>query len=192
MAKERIGIYPGTFDPVTNGHMDIIVRATSMVDRLVVAVAVNAGKGPLFGLDERVELLRGEIGDLPPLVASRIEIRPFRTLLMKFVETVGASMIIRGLRAVSDFEYEFQMAGMNHRLNPSVETVFLMASESNQFIASRFVKEIGRLGGDITHFVSARVAQRVGVQFDRSERNVNSDTDPSRPTIPVPDIKQPL
>ncbi|MBL8834615.1 MAG: pantetheine-phosphate adenylyltransferase [Alphaproteobacteria bacterium] len=192
MAKERIGIYPGTFDPVTNGHMDIIVRATSMVDRLVVAVAVNAGKGPLFGLDERVELLRGEIGDLAPGVANRIEIRPFRTLLMKFVETVGASMIIRGLRAVSDFEYEFQMAGMNHRLNPSVETVFLMASESNQFIASRFVKEIGRLGGDITHFVSPRVAERVRVQFDQSERLVNSDTDPTRPTIPVPDIKQPL
>ncbi len=192
MAKERIGIYPGTFDPVTNGHMDIIVRATSMVDRLVVAVAVNAGKGPLFGLDDRVDLLRGEIGDLPPQVAGRIEIRPFRTLLMKFVETVGASMIIRGLRAVSDFEYEFQMAGMNHRLNPSVETVFLMASESNQFIASRFVKEIGRLGGDITHFVSARVAQRVRAQFDQSERHVNSDTDPSRPTIPVPDVKQPL
>ncbi len=192
MAKERIGIYPGTFDPVTNGHMDIIVRATSMVDRLVVAVAVNAGKGPLFGLDERVDLLRGEISDLPPVVANRIEIRPFRTLLMKFVETVGASMIIRGLRAVSDFEYEFQMAGMNHRLNPSVETVFLMASESNQFIASRFVKEIGRLGGDITHFVSPRVAERVRVQFDHSERGVNSDTDPTRPTIPVPDIKQPL
>ncbi len=192
MGKERIGIYPGTFDPVTNGHMDIIIRATSLVDRLVVAVAVNAGKGPLFGLDERVELLRGEIHALPPAVGGRIEIRPFRSLLMKFVESVGATMIIRGLRAVSDFEYEFQMAGMNHRLNPAVETVFLMASESNQFIASRFVKEIGRLGGDITHFVSPRVAERVRVQFDHSERGINSDTDPSRPTIPVPDIKQPL
>lgn len=160
MAKQRIGLYPGTFDPVTNGHMDIIVRATSLVDRLVVAVAVNAGKGPLFGLDDRVDLLRGEIGDLPPSVASRIEIRPFRSLLMKFVEQVGATQIVRGLRAVSDFEYEFQMAGMNRRLNPTVETVFLMASESNQFIASRFVKEIARLGGDISSFVPKLTLER--------------------------------
>jgi pantetheine-phosphate adenylyltransferase len=190
MAKERIGLYPGTFDPVTNGHMDIIVRATSLVDKLVVAVAVNAGKGPLFGLDDRVDLLRGEIADLPPAVAARIEIRPFRSLLMKFVESVGATQIIRGLRAVSDFEYEFQMAGMNRRLNPTVETVFLMASESNQFIASRFVKEIARLGGDITHFVSQRVADRVKVQFVQSEQGIDSDSDPTRPTIPVPDVKQ--
>ncbi len=104
MAKERIGLYPGTFDPVTNGHMDIIVRATSLVDKLVVAVAVNTGKGPLFGLEDRVDLLRGEIKDLPPAVGARIEIRPFRSLLMKFVESVGATQIIRGLRAVSDFE----------------------------------------------------------------------------------------
>src|SRR5262245_1698351 len=192
MAKERIGLYPGTFDPVTNGHMDIIVRATSLVDRLVVAVAVNAGKGPLFGLDDRVDLLRGEIRDLPAAVAARIEIRPFRSLLMKFVESVGATQIIRGLRAVSDFEYEFQMAGMNRRLNPTVETVFLMASESNQFIASRFVKEIARLGGDITHFVSPRVAERVKVQFVHTENGIDSDNDPTRPTIPVPDVKQPL
>jgi pantetheine-phosphate adenylyltransferase len=192
MAKQRIGLYPGTFDPVTNGHMDIIVRATSLVDKLVVAVAVNAGKGPLFGLDDRVDLLRGEIKDLPPAVAARIEIRPFRSLLMKFVEQVGATQIVRGLRAVSDFEYEFQMAGMNRRLNPTVETVFLMASESNQFIASRFVKEIARLGGDITHFVSPRVAERVRSQFVHSERDVDSDNDPTRPTIPVPDVKQPL
>jgi pantetheine-phosphate adenylyltransferase len=192
MAKERIGLYPGTFDPVTNGHMDIIVRATSLVDKLVVAVAVNAGKGPLFGLEDRVGLLRGEIKDLPPSVAARIEIRPFRSLLMKFVESVGATQIIRGLRAVSDFEYEFQMAGMNRRLNPTVETVFLMASESNQFIASRFVKEIARLGGDITHFVSQRVAERVKVQFVQTENGIDSDNDPSRPTIPVPDVKQPM
>lgn len=164
----RIGLYPGTFDPVTNGHMDIVQRATTLVDRLVVAVAVNAGKGPLFGLDERVELLRGEIALLPGDLAARIEVRPFSSLLIRFVAEVGASVIIRGLRAVSDFEYEFQMAGMNHRLNPKVETVFLMASESNQFIASRFVKEIARLGGDIGHFVSPRVAKRVTAQFSRT------------------------
>ncbi len=157
----RIGIYPGTFDPVTNGHIDIILRAATLVDRLIVAVAVNAGKGPLFTLEERVKLLHDEIKANNHRIGDRVEVRPFDTLLMKFAQSVGAHVIVRGLRAVSDFEYEFQMAGMNKRLNPSVETVVLMASETQQFISSRFVKEIARLGGDIGHFVSPRVAARV-------------------------------
>jgi pantetheine-phosphate adenylyltransferase len=162
---ERIGVYPGTFDPVTNGHMDIVERGLSLVDRIVVAVAVNAGKGPLFDLDERVALLRAEIGDLPKDIRDHVVIRPFNSLLMHFVQEIGARVIVRGLRAISDFEYEFQMAGMNHRMNPQIETVFLMASETHTFIASRFVKEIARLGGDITPFVSARVAAAVVARY---------------------------
>jgi pantetheine-phosphate adenylyltransferase len=163
---ERIGVYPGSFDPITNGHTDIIRRAAKVVDRLVVAVARNDGKGPLFSTDERVEIVREEIvAELEPDVAARIEVRAFETLLMHFVESVGASVIVRGLRAVSDFEYEIQMTAMNARLNPDVETVFLMASDGYQFIASRLVKEIGALGGDVSHFVSKRVAERLAVQF---------------------------
>ncbi|MEK9671199.1 MAG: pantetheine-phosphate adenylyltransferase [Rhodospirillaceae bacterium] len=157
----RRGVYPGTFDPVTNGHMDIIRRGAAVVDELVVGVAVNIGKGPLFSLDERVDLLTREIAAEPQGMAERVSVRPFDTLLMEFVGQVGASVIIRGLRAVSDFEYEFQMAAMNRRLNPEVETVFLMASERHQFISSRFVKEIGALGGDIGHFVSQNVKAAV-------------------------------
>jgi len=164
-SKPRLAIYPGTFDPVTNGHMDIISRALKVTDRLIVAVAVNTGKEPVFTLDERVELLQKDIVDLIPDGHDLIDVRPFDTLLMDFVDERGASMIIRGLRAVSDFEYEFQMVGMNRRLNPDVETVFLMASENHQFIASRFVKEIGRLGGDVGHFVSPRVKQRLVNKF---------------------------
>jgi pantetheine-phosphate adenylyltransferase len=161
----RIGIYPGTFDPITNGHTDIIRRALHVVDRLVIGVARNDGKGPLFSTDERVEIVRGEVANLENGGAERIEVRPFETLLMSFAESVGAGVIIRGLRAVSDFEYEFQMTGMNARLNPNIETVFLMASDRFQFISSRFVKEIGALGGDIGHFVSPRVAARVLERF---------------------------
>jgi pantetheine-phosphate adenylyltransferase len=165
MSKPRVGVYPGTFDPVTNGHMDIILRAARIVDRLIVAVAVNAGKGPLFSLDERVAILKDEIevedGDLH----RRIEVRSFDTLLMHFATSVHAQVIIRGLRAVSDFEYEFQMAGMNARLNRKIETVFLMASDRYQFISSRFVKEIGALGGEIGHFVSPRVADKLKRRF---------------------------
>ena len=162
--KPRIGVYPGTFDPITNGHMDVIERALCIVDHLVVAVARNAGKGPLFSTDERVETVRDEIR---PLIAKgfKVEVRPFDSLLMHFATSVNASVLIRGLRAVSDFEYEFQMAGMNRRLNPDVETVFLMASEGTQFISSRFVKEIGSLGGDISSFVSPAVAHRLAVRF---------------------------
>jgi len=172
MANPRVAIYPGTFDPITNGHMDIIRRATRVADHLIVAVARNAGKNPLLGVDERLELVRAEIADLDrPAAGRRIEARPFDNLLMHFAQSVGASMIVRGLRAVSDFEYEFQMAGMNSRLDPNVDTVFLMASESHQFISSRFVKEIGRLGGDITSFVSPRVAARLAARFAQERDN---------------------
>ena len=168
----RIGVYPGTFDPVTNGHTDIILRAVKIVDRLVVGVARNAGKGPLFDTDERVEIVREELRHLDPDAAKRIDVRPFDNLLMHFAIEVGASVIIRGLRAVSDFEYEFQMAGMNNRLNPDIETVFLMASDKYQFISSRFVKEIGQLGGDVSHFVSSRVAKRLVERFGVTTKTI--------------------
>ncbi len=174
--KERIGVYPGTFDPIHRGHSDIIRRATRVVDRLVIAVAINAGKGPLFTLEERVAMVRAEIaemqGDGPDdKLVRRIEVKPFDTLLMDFTVSVGARMIVRGLRAVSDFEYEFQMAGMNSRLNPEVETVFLTASDRHQFISSRFVKEIGRLGGEIGHFVSPSVAKTLKERFALERQN---------------------
>jgi pantetheine-phosphate adenylyltransferase len=166
----RVGVYPGTFDPITNGHTDIIRRAAKLVDRLVVGVARNDGKGPLFATDERVEIVRDDIADLLDKEArDRIEVCAFETLLMSFAESVGASVIIRGLRAVSDFEYEFQMMGMNARLNTEIEYVFLMASDRFQFISSRFVKEIGALGGDISHFVSKRVAKRLNDRYARRE-----------------------
>src|SRR5579862_9193033 len=166
MITPRVGIYPGTFDPITNGHTDIIRRAARLVDRLVVGVASNDGKGPLFATDERVAIVRDEIAQgIEAELADRIEVRAFESLLMGFAEAVGAQVIIRGLRAVSDFEYEFQMAGMNAQLNPAIETVFLMASDRYQFIASRFVKEICALGGDISHFVSPRVAARLAARF---------------------------
>ena len=162
MSKPAIGVYPGTFDPITNGHMDIIRRATRVVDTLIVAIAVNAGKDPLFTLEERTAMVEEEVRQNNNGLAGKVVAKPFDTLLMNFVVGNGASIVIRGLRAVSDFEYEFQMAGMNARLNPNVETVFLMASERQQFISSRFVKEIARLGGDITSFVSPRVAVKLG------------------------------
>jgi len=165
MTQSRIGIYPGTFDPITNGHADIIRRAIRVVDRLVVGVARNDGKGPLFATDERVEIVRDEVAHLENGDAERIEVRAFDSLLVNFAQSVGATVVIRGLRAVSDFEYEFQMAGMNARLNPGIETVFLMASDRFQFISSRFVKEIGALGGDVSHFVSPHVAVRLLERF---------------------------
>lgn len=163
--KYRIGVYPGTFDPITNGHLDIIGRAAKVVDKLVVAVAVNAGKGPLFTLKERAGMCEREVGKLSIAAQVPIEIVPFETLLMDFVTSVNGSVIIRGLRAVSDFEYEFQMAGMNARLNSRVETMFLMASERNQFISSRFVKEIARLGGDVSTFVPEDVCRRIEKKY---------------------------
>ncbi|HEV2334834.1 MAG TPA: pantetheine-phosphate adenylyltransferase [Stellaceae bacterium] len=168
--NKRVGVYPGTFDPITNGHYDIIRRALHIVDHLIIGVARNDAKGPLFSTDERVEILRDEMNHLENGGGDRIEVRAFDTLLMHFAESVGASVIVRGLRAVSDFEYEFQMAGMNARLNPKIETVFLMASDRYQFISSRFVKEIGALGGDVTHFVSPRVAARLLDRFAAARR----------------------
>jgi len=165
--SDRVGLYPGTFDPITNGHLDIVSRAAKVVDRLIIAVAVNAGKGPLFPLEERVGLVREEVADLAKIHSCNIEVRSFDNLLVDFARQSGARIIIRGLRAVSDFEYEFQMAGMNARLSPDIETLFLMASERCQFISSRFVKEIGRLGGDISSFVSPRVRARLDEKFGR-------------------------
>ena len=160
MPKNRIAVYPGTFDPITNGHMDIVNRAARLVDHLVVGVlGSDVGKAPLFTLDERLEMVREEVAAIADRGSVTIEIVPFRNLLMHFAAEQNAGMIIRGLRAVSDFDFEFQMVGMNARLDPEIETVFLMASESQQFIASRFVKEIALLGGDISSFVSPNVAK---------------------------------
>ena len=167
--QEMIAVYPGTFDPITLGHLDIIKRATRIADRLIIAVARNAGKSPLFSTDERVQMVQDELESLQTNGA-QLEVRSFDNLLMHFCEDVGAKLIVRGLRAVSDFEYEFQMAGMNTRLNAQIETVFLMASERQQFISSRFVKEIGRLGGDISSFVSPRVATILNDRFGRAEK----------------------
>ena len=153
----RIGLYPGTFDPVTNGHMDIIGRAIKLVDRLVIGVAQNDDKGPLFSTAERVEMLKAEVARFD----ADIEVRPFSSLLMHFAEEVDANVIVRGLRAVADFEYEFQMTAMNQRLNADIETVFLMADPRHQAIASRLVKEIARLDGAIDSFVSPAVAKAV-------------------------------
>ncbi|MDO8606278.1 MAG: pantetheine-phosphate adenylyltransferase [Phaeospirillum sp.] len=163
--SKRVGLYPGTFDPVTNGHLDIVSRAARLVDHLIVAVAVNAGKGPLFTLEERVTMAKAETAAIADALGVSIEVRPFSTLLVNFSKDCGANLIVRGLRAVSDFEYEFQMAGMNARISPDIETMFLMASERSQFISSRFVKEIGRLGGDISQFVSPRVKTRLDEKF---------------------------
>jgi len=157
---ERVGLYPGTFDPVTNGHLDVIGRAARLVDRLVVGVAMNAGKGPLFPLDERVELVVAETPPIAERTGCRIEVVPFAGLLIHFAREIGASLIVRGLRAVSDFDYEFQMAGMNARLDNRIETAFLMASERNHFISSRFVKDIATLGGDISSFVPKLTLER--------------------------------
>ncbi len=156
--KRRIGLYPGTFDPVTLGHLDIIKRAVKLVDHLVIGVATNASKEPLFTLEERKEMLEREA---QPLAQGRatIEVRAFDMLLVKFAESVGASMIIRGLRAVSDFEYEFQMVAMNQRLNTEIETVFLMADPRHQAIASRLVKEIAFLDGDVSAFTTPAIAK---------------------------------
>lgn len=166
MAKSRIGLYPGTFDPITNGHLDIIVRAaTHLVDGLIVAVARNVGKAPMFSVDERVQMVREEVTAFDSDLGKSIEVKPFDSLLVNFARENGADVIVRGLRAVSDFEYEFQMASMNRCLNSEIETAFLMASDRNHFISSRFVKEIAQLGGDISQFVPARIAEMVDSKF---------------------------
>jgi pantetheine-phosphate adenylyltransferase len=173
MSSIRVGVYPGTFDPITNGHTDIILRATKLVDRLVLGVARNIGKGPLFSTDERVAIVKEEIANFADAdTRKRIEVRSYDNLLMHFAMEVGATMIVRGLRAVSDFEYEFQMAGMNNRLNPTIETVFLMANDKYQFISSRLVKEIAQLRGDVTHFVSPNVAARIAERFSEGKKSL--------------------
>ncbi|WP_126977903.1 pantetheine-phosphate adenylyltransferase [Frigidibacter oleivorans] len=153
----RIGLYPGTFDPVTLGHIDIIQRAARLVDRLVIGVAINRDKGPMFTLEERVAMVGAECAAIAKTSGTEILVHPFENLLIDCARDVGASVIVRGLRAVADFEYEFQMVGMNRVLDSRVETVFLMADARRQAIASKLVKEIARLGGDVSQFVPAAV-----------------------------------
>ncbi len=155
----RVGLYPGTFDPITFGHTDIIGRAASLVDRLVVGVAINADKNPLFGIDERVGMIIQQVNPISVKLNVEIIVYPFEKLLIDCAKDVQASLIFRGLRAVSDFEYEFQMVGMNRALNDSIETVFLMADANHQAISSKLVKEIARMGGEITNFVPENVAE---------------------------------
>ena len=155
----RIGLYPGTFDPITLGHIDIIQRAMALVDRLVIGVAINRDKGPLFNLEERVAMVEAECAPIIAKMGGEIVVHPFENLLIDCARDVGAGIIIRGLRAVADFEYEFQMVGMNRAMDASVETVFLMADARRQAIASKLVKEIARLGGDISKFVTPPVAE---------------------------------
>ena len=162
----HIGVYPGTFDPITLGHIDIIRRGARLVDKLVVGVSTNPSKSPMFTLEERVAQVKREVADL----GGKIEVVAFDALLMKFAEAQGARVIVRGLRAVSDFEYEFQMTGMNQQLNPDIETLFLMADVALQPIASRLVKEIALYGGDIRRFVPARVAQEVLARVSANPR----------------------
>ena len=160
----RIGIYPGTFDPITFGHMDIIRRALRVVDQLVIGVALDSAKAPLFDVNMRAELVRHEIKTLGD-EATRITVAPFSGLLVNFAREQKATLLIRGLRAVSDFEYEFQMASVNNKIGPEIETVFLTASDATHFISSRFVKQIGKLGGDVTKFVSPHVANAMAHEF---------------------------
>lgn len=161
----RIGLYPGTFDPVTLGHVDIIQRAMALVDRLVIGVAINRDKGPLFSLEQRVALLRAECDAIAAKTGGEIVVHPFENLLIDCARDVGASVILRGLRAVADFEYEFQMVGMNRALDASIETVFLMADARRQAIASKLVKEIARLGGDVSPFVTPSVVAALKARF---------------------------
>jgi pantetheine-phosphate adenylyltransferase len=161
----RVGLYPGTFDPITLGHIDIIKRACRLVDRLVVGVAINSDKAPLFSLDERVGMVETEGRRWEAETGCQIRVHPFENLLVQCARDVGAQVIVRGLRAVADFEYEFQMVGMNRRLDDRVETVFLMAEAEHQAIASRLVKEVGRLGGDVSPFVTPEVAAALRARF---------------------------
>lgn len=155
----RVGLYPGTFDPITLGHMDIIRRASSLVDKLVIGVAINRDKGPLFSLDERVAMIEAECVVLSEQTKMEIVVHPFENLLINCARDVGAGVIVRGLRAVADFEYEYQMVGMNRVLDDGIETAFLMAEAQHQAIASKLVKEIARLDGDVSHFVTPAVRE---------------------------------
>ena len=155
----RIGLYPGTFDPIHNGHMDLIRRAVKLVDTLVLGIAINAGKGPMFTLEERVAIAEEAVHPLRN--STEIIVRPFEGLTMHFARQVGATIIVRGLRAVADFEFEFQMTAMNQQLDRDIETVFLMADPRHQAIASKLVKEIAQLGGDVAPFVSESIKERL-------------------------------
>lgn len=161
----RVGLYPGTFDPVTLGHLDIITRATRLVDRLVIGVAINRDKGPLFSLDERVAMIEAECAAVSKTTGVEIVAHPFENLLVDCAHDVGAQVLVRGLRAVADFEYEYQMVGMNRVLDDSIETVFLMAEAKHQAIASKLVKEIARLGGDVSNFVPPAVDAALRAKF---------------------------
>ena len=161
----RIGLYPGTFDPITLGHLDIISRAALLVDRLVIGVAINRDKGPLFSLEDRVAMIKAECAALGTATGTEIVAHPFENLLIDCAHDVGAQVIMRGLRAVADFEYEFQMVGMNRAMDSSVETVFLMAEAKHQAIASKLVKEIARLDGDVSKFVTPPVQARLLERF---------------------------
>ncbi|MEG3160433.1 pantetheine-phosphate adenylyltransferase [Sphingomonas sp. LB2R24] len=162
----RIGVYPGTFDPVTLGHMDIIRRGAKLVDRLVIGVTTNPSKSPMFTIEERMATVRREVAG----IGGDIEVVEFDSLLMDFAERQGAKVIVRGLRAVADFEYEYQMAGMNQQINPRVETVFLMADVALQPIASRLVKEIALYGGNIAKFVPEAVREEVVARVEKIGR----------------------
>ncbi len=166
----RVGLYPGTFDPITLGHLDIIRRAARLVDKLVIGVAINRDKGPLFRLEERVALIEAECATLAKQTGIEIVVHPFENLLITCARDVGAQIIVRGLRAVADFEYEYQMVGMNRQLDDSIETVFLMAEATHQAIASKLVKEIARLGGDVSKFVTPRVNSELIKQFPQPPR----------------------
>ncbi|PZX18449.1 phosphopantetheine adenylyltransferase [Palleronia aestuarii] len=161
----RVALYPGTFDPVTLGHLDIIRRAAVLVDRLVIGVAINREKGPLFSLDERVSMLEQECQVIRERSKTEIVVHPFENLLIQCARDVGAMMIVRGLRAVADFEYEYQMVGMNRVLDDEIETIFLMAEAEHQAIASKLVKEIARLGGDVSPFVPSAVGRALRQRF---------------------------
>ncbi|GAA5068728.1 pantetheine-phosphate adenylyltransferase [Roseibacterium beibuensis] len=161
----RTGLYPGTFDPITLGHVDIIKRACKLVDKLVIGVAINRDKGPLFDLEERVAMVEAECAKLSAKTGTEIVAHPFENLLIDCARDVGADIIIRGLRAVADFEYEFQMVGMNRFLDSDIVTVFLMAEADRQPIASKLVKEIARLGGDVSHFVPPAVEAALKEKF---------------------------
>lgn len=160
----KIGLYPGTFDPLTNGHLDIIVRSSTLCDKLIIAVAKNPSKNPFFSINKRIDLIN-EALLLNKIDTKLVFAKSFDNLLIDFAKINSVSIIIRGLRVVSDFDYEFQMAGMNKRLNSNIETVFLMASETNQFIASRFVKEVASLGGDVSSFVPKNVNNEIIKKF---------------------------
>ena len=159
-SKPRIGIYPGTFDPITKGHLHIIKRASRQVDRLIVGVAENIRKSPRFDVDDRIAMVKTDCESLPEKYCE-IEVRPFDNLLVHFAREMNASCIFRGLRAVSDFDYEFQMTGMNARLAPDIETVFLMAADRWQFVSASFVKEIHAMGGDVSEFVTPATLSRL-------------------------------